>query len=184
MFIIGKKIRQTQIWDKEDKLTPVTEVKCVPNQIQGFKIKEKDGYDAVILTDGKIVKEYRPKNLKKLEEFKEKKEIDLTVFEENDKIIGVGVTKGKGFQGVVKRHGFKGGFATHGHRHDLRQTGSIGSAFPQHVMKGKKMAGRMGGDNKKIKNLTIVKIEPDGHKVLIKGSLPGFKGSTVFLEKR
>ena len=89
------------------------------------------------------------------------------------------VTKAKGFQGVVKRHGFKGGPATHGHRHALRAPGSIGSAYPQHVIKGKKMAGRTGGNYSTVRNLKIVAIDKETNMIALKGAVPGVAGRIV-----
>ncbi|NND76592.1 MAG: 50S ribosomal protein L3 [Flavobacteriales bacterium] len=108
------------------------------------------------------------------------------VFEEGEEINVVGQSKGKGFQGVVKRHGFAGvNDATHGQHNRQRAPGSIGAASdPAKVFKGTRMAGRTGGSRVKIKNLEIVKILPEKNLVLIKGAIPGHKGSFVVLEKR
>ena len=111
----------------------------------------------------------------------DEKESVVTVkqFEVGDTVIVVGTSKGKGFQGVVKRHGFKGGPASHGHRHSLRQAGSSGSAYPQHVVKGKRMAGRMGSDRVTVKNLSIMWIDEEKNVLAVKGAVPGAKGSVV-----
>ena len=100
-------------------------------------------------------------------------------FEKDDKVFVQGTTKGKGYQGVVKRHGFKGSPASHGHRHDLRAPGSIGSAFPERVMKGKKMAGRMGANNKTVENLKVVLADAKDNILAVKGAVPGTPGSIV-----
>jgi len=107
------------------------------------------------------------------------------VFAEGDNIHAVGTSKGKGFQGVVKRHGFAGvGQTTHGQKDRLRAPGSVGaSSYPSKVFKGMRMAGRMGGDRVKIKNLTVVKIFPEKNLMLVKGAIPGHKGSFVIIEK-
>ena len=119
----------------------------------------------------------------------EKKQGDLLmaweVFSEGDVVNVVGTSKGKGFQGVVKRHGFKGvNDATHGQHNRQRAPGSIGAAsYPAKVFKGMRMAGRMGGERVKLKNLEVIKIFPDQNLILIKGAIPGHKGSFVIIEK-
>ncbi len=104
---------------------------------------------------------------------------DMASLEVGKRIKVTGVTKGKGFQGVVKRHGFHGGPQTHGQKNRLRAPGSIGSTAPQRVHPGRKMAGRMGGDKKTIKNILVVEIKTEGREVLLKGALPGNYGSKV-----
>lgn len=119
----------------------------------------------------------------------EKKQGDLImvweVFSEGDTVNVYGTSKGKGFQGVVKRHGFKGvNDATHGQHNRQRAPGSIGAAsYPAKVFKGMRMAGRTGGERVKIKNLEVIKIFPDKNLILIKGAIPGHKGSFVIIEK-
>ena len=106
-------------------------------------------------------------------------EIKVDVFQELDKVKIKGISKGKGFQGWVKRHNFAGGPASHGNKHSARQRGSIGSAFPERVLKGTKLAGRMGGENTTIKNLKIIKINLDENTIAIKGAIPGKNGSII-----
>lgn len=108
------------------------------------------------------------------------------IFADGDRVNAVGTTKGKGFQGVVKRHGFRGvGDRTHGQHNRERAPGSIGaSSFPSRVFKGMRMAGRMGNDRVKILNLRVVKVFPEQNILLIKGAIPGHKGSLVVIEKR
>ena len=108
------------------------------------------------------------------------------LFNEGDSVNASGVTKGKGFQGVVRRHGFSGvGDATHGQHNRLRAPGSIGaSSFPSRVFKGMRMAGHMGTDNVKVKNLKVVKVFAEKNIILIKGAIPGHNGSFVVLEKK
>jgi large subunit ribosomal protein L3 len=108
-----------------------------------------------------------------------KAETDISIFQEGDKVIVSGVSKGKGFQGVVKRHGFHGGPRTHGQKHSEREPGSIGSTGPQRVFKGTRMAGRMGGDKITVKNLKIVKIDKDKNQLFISGAVPGRKGTLL-----
>ena len=111
--------------------------------------------------------------------------ITVELFEEGDWIDVIGTSKGKGFQGVVKRHGFRGvGDATHGQHNRLRAPGSLGAgSTPSKVMKGMKMAGRMGGDRVKQQNLRVVKVYSDKNLIVVSGSIPGAKGSFVLIEK-
>jgi len=172
----------SQIWDDKNNVIPVTTVKYLPSEIISFKTEQKNGYKAVVIKSGKIIKEFRFLNLK--DDLKEGDKITIDNFSAGDKIELIGRSKGKGFQGVVKRHGFSGGGSSHGHRHDLRRGGSIGSAFPQHVMKGKKMAGRMGNCRISIKKALVAKVDKENNVLMIKGSLPGKRGNLVFIRKK
>ncbi len=108
-----------------------------------------------------------------------KNETDISVFEDGDKVVVRGVTKGKGFQGVVKRHGFHGGPRTRGQKHSEREPGSIGSSGKQRVFKGVRMAGRMGGNRVTVKNLKIVEVNKEKRKILISGAVPGHRGTLL-----
>lgn len=108
--------------------------------------------------------------------FLEKGELE---FEEGQKIVITGVSKGKGFQGAMKRHGFHGAPASHGHKHDLRRVGSIGSGFPERVVKGRRMPGHMGQKTTTIKNVEVVRIDKENRLAALKGALPGAVGSTI-----
>jgi len=191
-FILGKKLKMTQIFDEEGRVIPVTLIKSGPCKILQIKTKEKDGYSAVQvgfekLKEKKVKKPQKNKPFRYIREFRIKddkefevgKEINVDIFEKGDIVNVSGISKGKGFQGVVKRHGFKGGPATHGTKHTLRAPGSIGSAFPERVWKGKKMAGRMGGNKVTIKNLQIVEVDKENNLLAIKGAIPGRKGTLV-----
>jgi large subunit ribosomal protein L3 len=105
--------------------------------------------------------------------------IDVSVFEQGDKVKVSGMSKGKGFQGGVKRHGFHGRKATHGVKHEQRTIGSVGSAYPQRVIKGRKMPGRMGYDRTTVKNLKIVKIDKENNLIAVKGAVPGRRGTLL-----
>lgn len=196
-FILGKKIGMTQIFDDSNNVTPVTIVEAGPCFVVQVKNKKKDGYEAVQIgfeeiKDKKVKKPQKghfkkhglEKNYRYLREFSDNKlksgdKIDVSLFN-NGEIINVsGISKGKGFQGVVKRHGFKGSPASHGTKHTLRAPGSIGSAFPQKVFKGKKMAGRMGNDRVTVQGLEIVNIDKDNNLLAIKGAVPGRKGTLL-----
>jgi large subunit ribosomal protein L3 len=196
-FILGEKIAMSQIFDKEGRVVPVTLVKVVPNTVLQVKEKEKDGYEALQLATG----ERKEKNIKKpprghfknLGNFRYVKEfrardgvkaqrgdkVDVSVFAEGDLVKVSGVSKAKGFQGVVKRHGFHGAPATHGTKHAHRQPGSIGATWPQRVIKGMRMAGRMGGGRISVKNLQIAKVDAENNLLAIKGALPGKRGTLL-----
>ena len=156
-FILGKKLGMTTIYDKEAGALNVTLIECEPNKVSFLRNTEKDGYEAIQLEIQKTTKKVFKK------EFRIKESTAVNVgdmvtiegFEMGDKVKVSGISKAKGFQGVVKRHGFKGSPATHGHKHDHRAPGSIGAQQPQHVIKGKKMAGRMGGVMSSTMNVKI-----------------------------
>ena len=126
------------------------------------------------LGDFALTKEFKTDREMKIGE-----KIDVTVFEEGDKVTVSGVSKGKGFQGVVKRHGFHGGPRSHGQKHSEREPGSIGSTGPQRVFKGTRMGGRMGSDRITVKNLKVVAINKDTNTLLISGAVPGRRGTIL-----
>jgi len=171
------------IYDEKMGALNVTLVECLPNVITQIRNNEKDKYEAVQIG---IKHEKKEKKFQKIKEFKtianELKtgdEIKIDQFEVGDKVKVSGTTKAKGFQGVVKRHGFKGSAKSHGHKHDLRAPGSIGATFPEHVIKGKRMAGRMGGVRASVRNLKIVEIDKENNILFLKGAVPGVKGRLV-----
>lgn len=182
----------TQIW-KDDKIIPVTLVEAGPCSVTQIMTKEKDGYDAVQvgfqkLGEKKITKSKKDKPFAFLKEFGTKGEklkikkgdiMDIGVFQEGEKVKVSAVGKGKGFQGGVKRWGFSGRKKTHGTKHESRTIGSVGSSFPQRVLKGKRMPGRMGGGRITVKNLEIVKIDKEKNQLALKGAIPGRKGTLV-----
>lgn len=208
-FILGKKIGMSQIFEEDGKVIPVSIVQAGPCYVTQIRNREKDAYTAVQIGFSEIKKEkkikkslagqmekikkenqdFNQKGLAYLREFRvEEKDIDqwklgseikVDVFQELDKVKIKGISKGKGFQGWVKRHNFAGGPASHGNKHSARQRGSIGSAFPERVLKGTKLAGRMGGENTTIKNLKIIKINLDENTIAIKGAIPGKNGSII-----
>jgi large subunit ribosomal protein L3 len=147
-----------------------------PNKIELLRTKEKDGYDAVQVSLGKIKREFRTTAIAN---YKPGDSIQLSAFKEGDLVRVSGVSKGKGFQGVVKRYGFHGGPRTHGQKHSEREIGSIGATGPQRVFKGKKMPGRMGNKRVTVENLRILKINNEAEQVLISGAIPGRKGTVV-----
>lgn len=198
-YILGTKKNMTQIFDDSGEVFPVTMVEALPATVTQIKTLEKDGYDAVQIGSG----EKKEKNVNKAQKghvkdlgffrfFKENKvsedessslkvgdRVDLSNFEEGQKITISSISKGKGFQGVVKRHNFSGGPRTHGQKHTERSPGSIGAMGPATVFKGRRMPGRMGGDKISVKNLKIAKIDKENNIIYIKGAVPGRPGSLV-----
>ncbi len=204
--IIGKKIGMTSVYNDAGKLVPCTVVEAGPCVVTQIKTEEKDGYSAVQVGYGVRKEKNTSKAMKghfekaktspkaKLVEFIKYNAdaelqlgdvIDVGMFEEGEEVDVIGTSKGKGFQGVVKRHGFHGvGMRTHGQHNRERAPGSIGMAStPSKVLKGMKMGGRTGGDRVKEQTKQIVKIVPEKNFLLIKGSVPGAKGSYVLIEK-
>jgi large subunit ribosomal protein L3 len=179
-FVLGKKSGMTTIYNEEGAQN-VTLVTVEPNTVEMIRNEERDGYTAVCVSvdktkNKKHKREFRVQNI---EDYKENDKITVDIFEVGEKVTVSAPCKAKGFQGVVKRHGFKGGPATHGHRHVLRAPGSIGSAYPQHVLKGKKMAGRMGGNRVTTKNLTVIAVDKEKNMIALKGAVPGVEGRVV-----
>ncbi|MCD4682117.1 MAG: 50S ribosomal protein L3 [Bacteroidales bacterium] len=204
--IIGKKIGMTSIFDKDGKNVPCTVIEAGPCVVTQVKTKKTDGYDAIQIAFGEKKEKHTTKALKghfskagvspktfvaeftRFEEGHEKKYGDVLkadIFIEGEYIDVVGISKGKGFQGVVKRYNFKGvNDATHGQHNRLRAPGSIGaSSWPSRVFKGMRMAGHMGSQRTKMINLKVMKINPEKNIVVVKGSVPGPNGSYVILER-
>jgi len=182
-FIIGRKLKMTQLW-KDSKVIPVTVVKAVPNTVTLLRTKERDGYEAVQLGDGKTCREARIGSTDTfLKELKVGDTITVGNFKEGDLVQISGTSKGKGFQGVVKRHGFRGGPKTHGQKNRLRAPGSIGSTAPQRVLPGRRMPGRMGGDRVTIKNLEVVSVDEKENLLYLRGAVPGVRGGLLEIKK-
>lgn len=199
-FILGKKMQMSQLFDEDGKVIPVTLVEAGPCVVVQKKTKEKDGYWAVQVGFGHKKKLTKPLkgHLKGLDDFRYLREfrlddcseaevkkikrgdkIEASLFQKGDTVQATGISKGKGFQGVVKRHGFHGAPASHGTKHAKRSPGSIGATHPQHVWKGRRMAGRMGSDRVTLKRVAIVKVEPKKNLLYLKGGLPGRRGSLI-----
>ena len=202
--LIGKKVGMTSVFSVEGKSIPCTVIECGPCIVTQVKTKETDGYEALQLGFEDKKEKHTTKPLsghfkkagttpkRKLVEFsgfetehKLGDVIDVTLFEDAPFVDVVGTSKGKGFQGVVKRHGFAGvGEATHGQDDRQRAPGSIGAcSTPSRVFKGMRMAGRTGGDRVTVANLEVLKVIPENNLLLVKGSVPGTKGSYVIIEK-
>ena len=185
----------SQIFDKEGNVIPVTLVRAAPNVVIQVRTKEKDGYEAVQIGFGerkaKNIKKPQKGHFKDLGNFRYAREfrtdeklergqkVDVSVFQEGDTVKVSGISKAKGFQGVVKRHGFHGAPATHGTKHAHREPGSIGATWPQRVVKGRRMAGRMGGERISVRNLKIAKVDLENNLLAIKGAVPGRRGTLL-----
>ena len=204
--LIGKKIGMTSVFSAEGKNIPCTVIEAGPCVVTQIRTVEKDGYAAVQLAYDEITEKHASKALlghfkkagttprRKLVEFKadfagELKLGDVLtvsdIFNEGVKFVDVvGTSKGKGFQGVVHRYHFQGvGGATHGQHNRLRHPGSLGAcAWPSRVFPGTRMAGHMGNERVKVFNLQIVKVIPENNLLVIKGSVPGAKGSYLIME--
>ena len=172
-FILGKKLEMSQMFDSEGNVIPMTVIQAGPMEVTQIKNKEKDGYGAVQVGFGKTRKEF------KTEGFEKGAKIDVSVFAEGDVVKVSGLTKGRGCQGVVKRHGFKGAPKTHGTKHAHREPGSIGAVWPQRVVKGTRMGGRMGQERVSIMNLKVVKVELEKNLLYVKGAVPGARGTLL-----
>lgn len=202
--LIGKKIGMTSIYDADGKAVPCTVIEAGPCVVTQVRTKENDGYEAIQLAYGEMREDKvnkpmaghfkkagtTPKKvMAEFSRFEERKQfgdvLTVDVFSEGEFIDIVGHAKGKGFQGVVKRHGFAGvNDATHGQHNRMRAPGSIGaSSYPSRVFKGMRMAGRTGGNRVKMINLQIMKLLPEKNLVVVKGSVPGPKGSYLILER-
>lgn len=202
--LIGKKIGMTSMYDADGKNIPCTLIQAGPCVVTQVKTEEKDGYNAIQLGFGERKEKNTPAPLKghfkkakttpkqRLAEFwgyhqdfKLGDTVSADILIEGEYIDVVGKTKGKGFQGVVKRHGFGGvGQTTHGQHNRLRAPGSIGAAsYPARVFKGMRMAGQTGNGRVTLENIQVMKVLPEQSLVIVKGSVPGPKGSFLILEK-
>lgn len=187
----------TQFFDENGVVHPATLVKAGPCVVTQVKTAETDGYTAIQVGYGDQKESRKTKAelghtkdlgvFATLSEFRvdsteglnKGDKIEASVFEVGDNITVTGTSKGKGFQGVVKRHGFAGGRRSHGQKHSEREPGSIGSTGPQRVFKGTRMGGRMGTDRVTVKNLTVLAVSNDTNEILIKGAIPGRRGTLI-----
>ena len=202
--IIGKKVGMTSIFSVEGKNVPCTVIEAGPCVVTQLKTVEKDGYEAVQLAFDEKKEKRTTKAMKGhfakagttpkkyLAEFKDfGKEValgevvDVNIFIEGEYCDVSGTSKGKGFQGVVKRHGFGGvNDKTHGQHNRLRAPGSLGAcSTPSRVFKGMRMGGRMGGDSVKVISLRVLRVIPESNLLIVKGSVPGAKGSYLIIER-
>ena len=198
--LITRKLGMTSILDEKGAATAVTLLSASPNVVTQLKTDETDGYGAVQLgfeNSKRPAKaqagHFKPSKttLKVTREFRITGEEDTVLavgdqlaadsFSVGDIVKVTGISKGKGFQGVVKRHGFSGSPATHGHKDQLRMPGSIGAGGPQHVFKGTRMGGRMGGSQVTVKNLEVIEVDPEKNEIFIKGAVPGPRNNLLLL---
>lgn len=193
-FILAKKLEMSQVFAADGTVVPVTLVQAGPCIVTQVKTQERDGYRAVQL--GFLPARHLPKpkeghlkdlpKLRHLAEFRLQdgaemsrgETIEASTFAAGDVVQVTGVSKGKGFQGVVKRHGFHGHPTSHGHKDQARMPGSIGAGGVQHVLKGRRMAGRMGGEQVTVKNLQVVEVR-DGGILALKGAVPGARNTIL-----
>jgi large subunit ribosomal protein L3 len=198
--LLGKKLGMTQVFD-QNRLTPVTVIEAGPCRVVTVKTKERDGYEAVQLSFGEVKERKLSKaelgHLKKnqapasriLREFKKDGEptvgqsVTVDMFKKGDWVDVIGISKGKGFQGVVRRHHYAGGPESHGsmfHRHP----GSIGaSSFPSRVWKGKTLPGHMGSERITTQRLKVIESRPDEHLLFVRGAIPGAANGIVVVRK-
>jgi large subunit ribosomal protein L3 len=204
--IIGKKVGMTSIFDANGKNMACTVIEAGPCVVTQIRTKETDGYDAIQLayedkkekhsnkaeighfkkagvTPKRVVAEFTRFEVGHQKTFGDILKVDI--FEEGEYIDVIGISKGKGFQGVIRRHNFSGvGGATHGQHNRLRAPGSVGaSSYPSRVFKGTRMAGHQGLDRVKMINLQVLKIDSDKNLIVVKGSVPGPSGSYVIVER-
>ncbi len=203
--LLGKKIGMTSVFSADGKNVPCTVIEVGPCVVTQIKTLENDGYEALQLGFEQKKEKHTTKPMaghfkkagvapqRHLAEFKgfegEYKLGDTitvdSLFAETDFVDVQGTSKGKGYQGVVKRHGFGGvGQSTHGQHNRQRKPGSIGAcSYPAKVFKGMRMAGQTGNENVTVQNLQVIKVLPEHNLLMIKGSIPGSKGSIVIIEK-
>jgi len=198
--IVGEKVGMTQVWDEQHRLVPVTVLRVAPARVVQVKTPDSDGYSAVQVTYGmqKVARVNKPElghfekagvepgrkvlelRLDDVSSYNVGDTIAVDVFEAGAKVDVTSVSKGKGFAGTMKRHNFKGQGASHGNHKHHRAPGSIGAcATPGRVFKGTRMSGRMGGDKTTTLNLTVVQADAERDLLLVKGAVPGARGSTV-----
>ena len=198
--IVGTKIGMTQVWDDSNRVIGVTVLRVSPCRVVQVKTNERDGYSAIQVTYGKInpARLTRPEaghferagvepgrsvvelRLDDVSDYAVGQDISVDVLNSGERVDVTAVSKGKGFSGVMKRHGFKGQPAGHGAHKVHRKPGAIGQcATPSRVFKGKKMPGRAGAQRVTTLNLEVVKADADSEVLLVRGSVPGPRGSTV-----
>jgi len=200
--IVGEKVGMTQVWDDQNRAIPVTVLKVAPARVVQVKTPETDGYSAVQVTWGfrrastltkAEVGHYAKSNvepgrglvelrLDDVTEYTVGQELTAELWEAGERVDAISVSKGKGFAGGMKRHNFKGQGASHGNHRSHRVPGSIGAcATPSRVFKGTRMAGQLGGAQVTALNLQVVSADPERQLVLVKGAVPGARGSVVVL---
>lgn len=200
-FILATKQKMTQLFDDKGRVQPGTVLSASPITVTQVRTKETDGYEAVQvgygaakekhlskaqighqkgLTLSRTLREFRPKQGETMNaQVKRGDTMDVSIFAPGDVVTVSSTSKAKGFQGVVKRHGFRGGPRTHGQKHSEREPGSISTSRIQTVRKGKKMAGRTGGERVTVKNLAVLAVDSATQTIILKGAVPGRRGTLV-----
>lgn len=198
--ILGKKLGMGQIFSEDGQVIPVTAIQAGPCVVTQVKSKENDGYNAVQLGFGEAKRLNKPMrgHLKNLRAFKYLREVrvedtsdikpgsmvNVGIFQPGELVKVTGTSKGKGFAGVVKRHGFAGGPKSHGQSDRHRAPGSIGAGTdPGRVIKGLRMAGHMGNRRVTVRNLEVVKVDPEANLLLLKGAVPGARNALLLIQK-
>lgn len=201
--LLGKKIGQTRVYDAKGVLIPVTVVLAGPNRVLQCKTVERDGYNAVQLgfddqkesrlTKPEIghIKKHNGVAVKRIREFRDYSVavkpgdvVAVTIFAQGDWVDAIGVTKGRGFEGVMARHGFRGGDASHGAKGWRRRPGAIGQrSFPGTIMRGKRMPGHLGQVRRTTQNLRVIQVREAEQVLLISGAIPGAKGDYVVIRE-
>lgn len=169
----------TQMFRTDGKAEPVTLVHVEPAEVSLIRTKEKDGYDAVQIGCGKTHREFRLTSWEGANPFEIGSLLAISQFAVGDRVTITSTSKGKGFQGGVKRYGFHGASNTHGVKHAHRQPGSIGAGGVQRVLKGQRMAGRMGSERVTTRGVRVVNVYPEKNIIALKGGIPGNRGSLV-----
>lgn len=194
-LLLGKKQAMTQVFDETGRSRPATVLAVSPMTVTAIRPGEKVqvGFGerklsrlakpqrTLVVKEGygfEVLKEFTANQTYQLGD-----KIDASIFAPGDKVKVSAISKGKGFQGVVKRHGFKGGPRTHGQKHSEREPGSIGATGPQRVLKGMRMAGRMGGDRVTVSNLEILAVDQTAGLLVVSGAVPGRRGTLVEIKQ-
>ena len=200
--LLGRKVGMTQVFDEAGQVVPVTVIQAGPCWVTQVKTQESDGYNAVQLgfeesrrlnsperghtskAGTPMLRHLREWRVADPGEFQIGQRLDVSMFQPGERVAVVGTSKGKGFQGVVKRHGFAGGPKTHGQSDRLRAPGSIGSGTtPGRVLKGLRMAGRMGHERVTVKNLQVVRADAERNLLLVRGAVPGPREGLLMVSK-
>jgi large subunit ribosomal protein L3 len=194
-FTLATKQHMTEFFSDDGKVHPATILKAEPLTVTALKTTEKDGYEAIQVGQGAqkasrlskaLLGHLKGQSFAAVKEFRTSPNdlaigatIACDIFTKGDVVTISSTSKGKGFQGGMKRHGFSGGWHQHGQKHSMREVGSIGATGPQRVLKGKKMAGRMGSDRVTLKNVTILDVDAVNGIILVKGAVAGKRGTLV-----
>lgn len=197
-FILGHKLQMTQVFQDDGTVVPVTVIKAEPNVVTNVRAVEGAEMKTVTLSSGtkkksRVAKQQQgqwkelglfrySRETKTTDALERGAKVDVSSFQVGDAVRVTATSKGKGFAGVVKRHHFRGGPASHGHKDNLRAPGSIGATFPQHVMKGTRMAGRMGNEKVTVTGLKVVAVNPEANELWISGAVPGPRNGLVIVK--